>query len=86
MHVMLVHMRTTIEMTDAQRAKLLELAAERQMKGFSKLVQEVIDLYLESNAARRAEIERALATAGSLSEEEADGLQASVTCAREQWR
>lgn len=51
-------MRTTIEITDEQRAKLLELAARRGEKGFSILVQEALDLYLREQgrlaAARRS--------------------------------
>jgi len=38
---------TTVEIRDRQRAKLFELAARRGEKGFSKLVQEAIDLYLK---------------------------------------
>jgi hypothetical protein len=43
----------TIELSDAQRARLLELAAERGAKGFSELVREAIDHCLAENAARR---------------------------------
>ena len=42
--------RTTIELTDLQRAQLLELAARRGERGFSKLVQEAVDAYLRENA------------------------------------
>ena len=39
-------MRTTVEITDAQRAGLLELAARRGEKGFSRLVQEAVEAIL----------------------------------------
>jgi metal-responsive CopG/Arc/MetJ family transcriptional regulator len=45
--------RTTVELTDRQRAALRKLAAERGEKGFSRLVQEAIEHYLESGRARR---------------------------------
>jgi len=35
-------MRTTLEIPDEQRAKLLQLAAARGMKGFSSLVTEAL--------------------------------------------
>jgi predicted DNA-binding protein len=43
---MLPPMRTTIEIPDDQRARLLELAARRGEKGFSALVREALELYL----------------------------------------
>jgi metal-responsive CopG/Arc/MetJ family transcriptional regulator len=79
-------MRTTVEITDRQRAKLLELAAERGTKGFSELVQEAIDAYLDSNAARRERVAAALAVLGSLSEREARDLETSVASVRGRWR
>jgi metal-responsive CopG/Arc/MetJ family transcriptional regulator len=79
-------MRTTVEITDRQRSKLLELAAERGLKGFSELVQEAIDAYLEANLARKERIQAALGVLGSLSEEEAKDLEASVRSLRGRWR
>jgi metal-responsive CopG/Arc/MetJ family transcriptional regulator len=79
-------MRTTVEITARQRTKLLQLAAERGMKGFSELVQEAIDDYLEANSARKARIDAAIDVLGSLSEEEARGLRDSVATARRTWR
>ena len=79
-------MRTTIELTDRQRAKLLELAAERGEKGFSRLVQEAIDRYLEENVARRDRVQAALAVGGTFDEEAADALEDSVRRIRGTWR
>jgi metal-responsive CopG/Arc/MetJ family transcriptional regulator len=78
--------RTTIELTDRQRAKLLELAAERGEKGFSRLVQEAIDRYLEENAARRERVVAALAVGGTLDDAAADALEQSVRRMRGTWR
>lgn len=78
--------RTTIELNDDQRARLLELAAERGEKGFSRLVQEAVDRYLAENAARRERVKAALAVAGSLDDEAADALEESARQLRKKWR
>ena len=79
-------MRTTIEITDEQRARLVEMAARRGMKGFSLLVQEALEQYLrgehEKGAARRA----ALTLKGSLSDEDAAAMLSHVQELRSKWR
>jgi len=79
-------MRTTIEITDAQRAALLELAARRGEKGFSQLVQQAIDQMLAEETSREERIARALALAGSFSDKSADALEKSVRRIRGAWR
>jgi hypothetical protein len=79
-------MRTTIEITDKQRGRLLELAARRGEKGFSRLVQEALDTYLAENLDHRERIKDALAALGSLSERAATGLEESVRELRSSWR
>ena len=44
-------MRTTIELTNEQRAALLELAGRRGLRGYSSLVQEALALYLGLRAS-----------------------------------
>lgn len=39
-------MRTTIDIPDRMRAEVLALAAKRRMRGYSKIIQEAIELYL----------------------------------------
>ncbi|MGH9333359.1 MAG: hypothetical protein ACRD21_06365 [Vicinamibacteria bacterium] len=79
-------MRTTVDIPDGQRARLLEIATRRGDKGFSALVQEAIDLYLEQLANRSETIEKAVAALGSLSEKEAEALRQSVVEIRKRWR
>ena len=79
-------MRTTVEISDEQRARLLKLATERGEKGFSRLVQEALELYLRENQARRKRVAAARATLGSFSEKEAESLRQSVRTLRERWR
>jgi hypothetical protein len=85
-HVNFCHMRTTIEITEKQRAALLELAARSGKKGFSRLVQKAIDNMLAEEASRKERIENALAVAGSLGDKSADALEASVGKSRGSWR
>jgi hypothetical protein len=79
-------MRTTIEMKPEHRARLLNLAAIRGEKGFSSLVADAVDLYLESDGARRKAIEAALSLKGSMRETEADELLARTRNIRNDWR
>jgi len=79
-------MRTTVEITDEQRAQLLKLAAQRGEKGFSSLIREALELYMRQHRARREAVAKALQVKGSFSDEEADTLETSVRSLREKWR
>ena len=79
-------MRTTVEITDEQRAKLLELAAQRGEKGFSAIVRDAIDHYVEERLGRRDLVRRALQTLGTLDDEAASALERSVRDLRGTWR
>ena len=79
-------MRTTIELNDEHRAKLLEIAARRGEKGFSRIIGEAVELYLKTAAADEALRGRALLLRGVLKAKEADKLRAAVAALRESWR
>lgn len=79
-------MRTTIELSDEYRARLLDLAARRGQKGFSSIVEEALGKYFEREDQRRKAVDRALAALGSLSPEEADRLEKEVEGLRRSWR
>jgi predicted transcriptional regulator len=79
-------MRTTIDLPDEQRAKLLELAAKRGEKGFSVLVQEAVAAYLAQHASGGDRVKRALALRGSLRGDEGDKLLEAAEEARRAWR
>lgn len=79
-------MRTTIEIPSEQRAKLLELAARRGEKGFSRIIQEALEHYLDEEARRQERVDAALSVLGSLSLEEADAMRDSVRTVRQRWR
>ena len=79
-------MRTTIEITAAQRAELLGLAARRGEKGFSALIRAAIERYLKGEADRQDRIAAALALRGSLDDEAADRMLKSIKEIRSRWR
>ncbi len=79
-------MRTTIELNDELRARLLDLAARRGEKGFSRFIGEAVEQYLDRLDQREPARERALAMQGSLDEEEAAALEAAARRVREHWR
>lgn len=79
-------MRTTIELPDETRSKLLELAARRGEKGFSPIVQEALEEYFSRKEERRERVDRALAALGSFDAEDAEGLERHVGDLRRTWR
>ena len=78
-------MRTTVEISDEHRARLLELAARRGEKGFSSLVRDALDAFLAREAAQEVARRRALSLRGRLSRE-APALRAHVRRVRASWR
>jgi predicted transcriptional regulator len=79
-------MRTTIEMKPEHRARTLELAAKRGEKGFSTVVAEALEDYLEAQSGRANAIEGALALKGSMRERGAAGLLTRTQGIRANWR
>ncbi len=79
-------MRTTVEISDEQRAQLLKLAAERGEKGFSLLVRSAIARFLREEENRQQQLKSVLDLKGSLDEKAAEGLLASVRDIRSRWR
>jgi predicted transcriptional regulator len=79
-------MRTTIELRDDQRARLLEVAAREGRKGFSHLIQEAVDRFLEEEERRGEEVAAALGMVGSFAPEDAHALRERTRELREHWR
>jgi len=82
----MLSMRTTVEISPEQRARLMELAARRGEKGFSKLVQQALDAYLRSQAGEEEKRRRALMLKGALDSREAERLRTATREIRESWR
>ena len=79
-------MRTTIEITDEQRAALLAIAASKGEKGFSGVVREALDQYLEGRRRNVERVAAALSTRGALDPREADELAETCSLIRSEWR
>lgn len=79
-------MRTTVELSDEVRARLLELAARRGERGFSALVEEAVARFLDEEEARRHRAEAARAVIGAMSEADAREMEESILALRERWR
>lgn len=79
-------MRTTIDLKDEYRAKLLEIAARRGEKGFSKIIGEAVETYLRTAAADEEHRQHALRLRGSLGAKDAEQLQTATAALRKSWR
>ena len=79
-------MRTTIELRDEHRARLLELAARRGEMGFSALIAEALDAYLGGMVDQQRRVAAALRVQGTLPAKEAARMRAEIRPVRESWR
>jgi hypothetical protein len=79
-------MRTTVEMKPQHRSALLALAACRGEKGFSSVLAEAIEEYLNEERTRVQRRKEVLSLAGSLSSDEAKILRSTTKSLRENWR
>lgn len=79
-------MRTTVEIRDEQRARLLEIAARRGEKGFSGLVREAIDRFLEEEDRRDRAVATSIEALGSLDADSANRMRDVARRLRESWR
>ena len=79
-------MRTTIEIRPEHRARLLELAGRRGYKGFSQLIGEALDGYLQAQAAQAEVRKHARMLRGALSAKDAKTLRTATEKIRGSWR
>lgn len=81
-------MRTTIEIDDEVRARLLQRAAERGERGYSDLINEILKQYfgVEDRFARKESANRVERLAGRISEEAAERMYESVKRSRTNWQ
>jgi hypothetical protein len=79
-------MRTTVELKPEHRAALVALAARRGDKGFSSVLEDAIEAYLNGERDREQRRWELLSLQGSLSEEEARDLSETARELRASWR
>ncbi len=79
-------MRTTIEISDELRARLLAMAARRGEKGFSTLVENAVERFLDEEERRQSLVSEAVAAIGSLGGKDAERMREAVRITRSTWR
>ena len=81
-------MRTTIEIDEAKLVKLKKMAAERGERGFSVLIDEALERYLDAAAKESfEERRRALETLfGAWDEDTAAQVRERINESRRRWR
>ncbi len=81
-------MKTTLDLDDDLREKLLHLAAQHQDEDLSRIINRAIRQYVEDLEANQQEerLQRVLALAGSISEQDAEAAHARLREVREQWQ
>lgn len=66
------HVRTTIDPPDELRARLMALAARCESRGYSEIVREAVERYLQDEEMREERLKDFLALKGSVGEEEGE--------------
>jgi hypothetical protein len=79
-------MRTTIELSDNHRSALHSMAARRGLRGYSKLIQEAIDLYIRDKEKKRDGTKDLLKLRGAWNEGEAKEIKQRLEEIRRSWR
>ncbi|MDK2926523.1 MAG: hypothetical protein PWR31_213 [Bacillota bacterium] len=78
-------MRTTIELDNESRAKLMALAAKRGLRGYSELVQEAVTEYLAKEEQREQAVQEVMELSGSLSADEAKQVEEGIEATWKRW-
>ena len=78
-------MRTTIEISDKHRGFLLSLAAQKGLRGYSKIIEDAIEYYLEHHLKAVGKKGDILKMKGSWKEEEVKELRSGLEALRENW-
>jgi metal-responsive CopG/Arc/MetJ family transcriptional regulator len=79
-------MRTTIELTNDHRSSLHSLAARRGLRGYSKLIQEAVDLYIQEMMAKEGNARLLLKMRGTWNKEDSRKFQKKLREIRKSWK
>jgi len=79
-------MRTTVELSNDHRSSLHSLAARRGLRGYSKLIQEAVDLYIQEMTAKEGGAKHLLQMRGTWNKEEARKFQKKLRGIRKNWK
>ncbi len=79
-------MRTTIELTNDHRSSLHSLAARRGLRGYSKLIQEAVDLYIQEMTAKEGKVKALLKMRGTWNKKDAKIFSKKLREIRRNWK
>ncbi len=79
-------MRTTIDLPNEKRSRLMALAARRGLRGYSEIVAEAVERYLVEEEKRVQNTEKLLALRGFLNAAEADEAERRIKEVWANWR
>jgi predicted DNA-binding protein len=79
-------MRTTIELSNDHRSSLHSLAARRGLRGYSKLIREAVDLYIQEMTAKEGSAKHLLQMRGTWNKEDAQKFQKKLREIRKNWK
>jgi metal-responsive CopG/Arc/MetJ family transcriptional regulator len=78
--------RATIEIPDRLRPALLAIAARKGYRGYSRVITEALEFYLQEKEAAESGLDRALALKGSWDRAEADEARQRLGEVRRNWK
>jgi len=79
-------MRTTIELSTDHRSSLHSLAARRGLRGYSKLIQEAVDLYIQDMTAKEGNTKLLLKMRGTWNKHDANTFSKKLRGIRRNWK
>lgn len=79
-------MRTTIELSNDHRSSLHSLAARRGLRGYSKLIQEAVDLYIREMKAKEGNAKVLLKMRGTWNKDDAHAFSKKLREIRINWK
>lgn len=79
-------MRTTIEISDKHRSILLALAAQRGLRGYSYIIKEALDHYIEDQSKTAEKKRKILKMEKTWNVEETKEIRFNLAELRENWK
>ena len=78
-------MRTTIEISDEHRSALLSIAAKKGLRGYSKIIEEAIDNYI-NNQSKSTDIKNSVIAMKGTWEKDTDQIKNNIKELRKNWK
>jgi iron uptake system EfeUOB component EfeO/EfeM len=79
-------MRTTIEVSDKHRSFLLALAAQKGLRGYSDIIREALDYYIEHQIKIAGKKKQILKMEKTWEAEETEQIRSNLSELRENWK